>query len=65
MTNALRRFFSLFQPPRLFPSVHRPAARRRAPHRQTRLSVHARRFRKQHIRRTLPLIGATPVLRMF
>lgn len=65
MTNALRRFFSLFQPPRLFPSVRRPAARRRAPHRQARLSAHALRFRKQHIRRTVPLVGTAPVLRLF
>jgi hypothetical protein len=64
MTNALRRFFSLFQPRRLFPSTHRPVARR-APHRQARLSAHALHFRRQHIRRTLSLIGAMPVLRLF
>jgi hypothetical protein len=69
MSNALRLFFSLFDPAdvREFSSLRlfrgQPARRRRAPHRQRRASIHAMRFRKPQIRRTLPLLVETPLSR--
>jgi hypothetical protein len=69
MSTALRLFFSLFDPAdvREFSSFRlyrgRPARRRRAPHRQRRASPHAMRFRKQQIRRAVPLLVETPLSR--
>lgn len=70
MNTALRRFFSMFDSAdwRTFVASPlasaRPTARRRAPHRRRRPSVHAIRFRKQQIRRALPLLVEMPISRM-
>jgi hypothetical protein len=67
MSTALRRLFALIGPADagdLSPFLLRsssPARRRRAPHRQRRASAHAVRFRKQQVRRTVPLLVETPL----
>jgi hypothetical protein len=61
MANALRRFFSLFEPIQAsFLSGGQPTPRRRALHRQRRASPHVMRFRKPQVRRTIPLLIEMP-----
>lgn len=70
MTTALRRLFALIGSvdaedlSSLLLRCAPPARRRKAPHRQRRASPHALRFRKQQIRRAVPLLVETSLSRV-
>jgi hypothetical protein len=62
MIAALRRLFSVSRPAAVPPFSGRvPAARRHAPHRPSRITGYATRFRRPYVRRVPPMIGATPL----